>query len=88
MECIKDILDEISKINSKQCFHYKNILVCILFVNVKTQLKFKNVLYSVSLWKSQKRWKNNKLTNFQITHNALVLFPQPRYLKNTDDTEF
>ena len=55
MECIKDILDEISKINSKQCFHYKNILVCILFVNVKTQLKFKNVLYSVSLWKSQKR---------------------------------
>ena len=28
------------------------------------------------------------MTNFQITHNVLVLFPQPRYLKNNDDTEF
>ena len=54
----------------------------------KKYLLTKNVLYPVALWKSDKKDKTLKLTNFTRSHNALVLFPQLRYLDNINDSEF
>ena len=51
----------------------------------KRYARKKNVLYSISLWKSYTKDNTFKLTNFPSNHSVSSLFPQLRSLDNIND---